>query len=155
MANVGEIKVVVTDSSNSHGMTSSGVTNVQQRLVQKENLDSKFQVVSNSLNFPTATSIAYLVSSAKQAGSMALSNVGRYTGNSQMQTSISNLLQGAGLGVALYSHPIAALTSVAFSTTQTILEEEFRKKQEQISLNISRSRNGYTDAKSILTSRRH
>lgn len=155
MANVGEIKVVITESSNTETITPNGQTQVSQSYSQKKDLTSKTKIQGQGLSIPEATSIAYLVSTAKQAGSMALSNVGRYTGSSETQTNVSNLMQGVGLGVALYAHPIAALTSVAFTMTQTILDEEFRKKQEQMSLNINRSRNGYTDAKSILTSRRH
>lgn len=154
MANTGEIKVVITDSTNSQNSILNNQSIGSQSYKQKEDLKSKFSIGS-TLNLPTATSIAYLVSTAKQAGTMALANVGKYTGSSQTQVRVSNLMQGVGLGMALYSHPVAAITSAAFSISQTVLDEEFRKKQEQMYLNTSRSRNGYTDAKSILTSRRH
>lgn len=175
MPGSGEVKVIITDTSSSSVATSGGTSTPavapssgagsnkpknpykQTTNIKKLNdsVNKTNEKQGESINLGEIGAITYLVSTAKQAGSMALANVGRYTGSNQAQTEVNNWMQGIGLGVALYSHPVAALTSIAFTATQTIMEEEFRKRQESMQLSISRARAGYTDTKSILTSRRH
>ena len=181
MANQGQINVVITDNTTSGASTSvPGSSNPispggggqvvvpSTPSTPQESPNRPYTPTSNVINLNPAieseaarisvsstAAIAYLVQNVKQAGSMALSNVGKYSGSNQTQTSVNNLLQGAGLMFALYKSPIAALTASAFSITQTILDERFRRKEESLQLSITRSRNGYSDAKSILTSRRH
>lgn len=163
MPQTGEVKIIITDSRGNTSVDDGGSSEPTNPYVQTTNLKKKNGAVNTSGSVSNTSpaslteigAISYLVSTAKQAGSMALANVGRYTGSVQAQVQVNNAMQYVGLGVALYSHPIAALTSIAFSATQTIMDENFRKKQESMQLSISRARAGYTDTKSILTSRRH
>lgn len=157
----GEVKVIITDSRGNSSIEDGYPSQPTNPYNQTTNLKKKNAAVNTSSSDVSRASlteigaVTYLVSTAKQAGSMALANVGRYTGSVQTQIQVNNVMQTIGLGVALYSHPIAALTSIAFSATQTIMDENFRQKQENMQLSISRARAGYTDTKSILTSRRH
>lgn len=164
MPNSGEVKVIITDTSgtiqattpNGSGVkTGSGNPYKQTPNISAKNASVDIEGSSGKVSLGETAGVAYLVSTVKQAGSMALANVGRYKGSTQAQTSVNNALQGVGIGLALYQHPVAALTSIAFTTVQTIMDEEFRKKQEKMQLANLRARNGYTDTKSILTSRRH
>ena len=157
----GEVKVIITDSRGNSSIEDGIPSQPTNPYSQTTNLKKKNAAVNTNSNNSSPASITeigavtYLVSTAKQAGSMALANVGRYTGSVQNQVKVNNVMQTIGLGVALYTHPIAALTSIAFSATQTIMDENFRQKQESMQLSLSRARSGYTDTKSILTSRRH
>lgn len=147
----GEVKVIITDSTNT-----TSVEFDKNAYSQKANLSSLTSVAKTSgLTVPSAVNVSYLVSTVKQAGSMALANVGKYTGSTEVQTNVNNLVYGIGLGVALYTNPVAAITATTFNVTQTMLNEKFRRTQENMQLSVNRMRNGYTDTKSILTSRRH
>ena len=112
---------------------------------KEQGKESKWQSLANSV----------VVAEGKRYAMLALSNVGRYTGNSLLQARINNTIEAVGLGVVAVTNPALALTSATFSVVQTTINETFRRKEEQVSLASARLRNGYTDAKSITTSRRH
>lgn len=83
------------------------------------------------------------------------SNIGKWTGNSQNQQKINNIKELFGVGVAFAVNPILGSVNLALNVGTKVIDEMWRLDQEQKSLAQARARNGYTDVKSITTSRRH
>lgn len=145
----GEVRVIVTSEGSATTLTSSPP--------QIQSPNSSGGVVQTS-NKSIARSMAFF-SASVQIGSQLLNyqlaNVGKYSGNSYRQTQYNNLFQGIGLGAMFMLNPYSALGLSAYSLLTTVREESFKRKQEQLNLEVERAKNGYTDTKSVLSSRRH
>lgn len=170
MASEQIIKVVVTDeigkSGNGGGVVNTNVTSpkVSTPKASVGSMTTKTQVKqatptsgkgNAASNAKFAKSMAGVYSVAKSISNQVLSNVGTYTGNSHNQTKVNNVMQGVGLGMLAYANPYAAIATAAIQVGSTIYQENRRQKMETISMSNARARNGYSDSKSILTSRRH
>lgn len=92
---------------------------------------------------------------AMQSFNYAKSNVGKWTGNSQNQRTVDNLSQLVSTGMAFAINPMLGAASLAVNIGTRAIDEQWRLQMEQKNLSQLRARNGYTDTKSILTSRRH
>lgn len=142
------IKVIVSDQVSGSGAPSdvSVVSDKKQVLVNN-------RASSSNSKFSKKMIGAYQV--VKTVSNQILANVGTYTGDSKAQTKINNIQTAVGLGIIAYMSPTAALTTAAISTVSTVRNEIRRQKMEDISLYNQRAKNGYSDSKSILISRRH
>lgn len=83
------------------------------------------------------------------------SNIGKWTGNSQKQQVVNNIKELFGVGMAFAVNPVLGGINLALSVGTRAIDEQWRLQMEQKNLSQLRARNGYTDTKSILTSRRH
>lgn len=140
-----EIKIIVTGDG---GTTT--ISKPQATIAPGAKQGSKPSVSNGSM-----LKLAVGVQAARQVSNYALSNVGKYTGDSVLQQKINNAQQ-LGTTIAMFAiSPALGAISTAFAVGSTIAEETFRRKQEQLTLSVSRARNGYTDTASIVNSRRH
>ena len=144
------VRVIVSEDESGQGFTSTNTSTLQPATNQVQ--EPKAQ---KSMSIQTSRVLAGAYSTLKTVSSQILSNVGTYTGDNLLQTKINNIQQATSTGIMLAINPIAGLTNIAINVGSTIWQEEFRKKQESISLSVSRAKAGYTDTASILISRRH
>lgn len=98
---------------------------------------------------------AMVISEGKRYAKYIASNVGKYSGDSALQTQVNNTIEGASLAVGFVTNPYMTAATSTFSITKSLAEGTFERLQEKNRTDIERARNGYTDTKSIVTSRRH
>lgn len=98
---------------------------------------------------------ALIVAEGKRYAKYAASNIGKYTGDSELQTQVNNGIEGASLIVGFTTNPYMTAATTVFSIVKTLVDGTFERLQERNRTEIARARNGYTDTKSIVTSRRH
>lgn len=92
---------------------------------------------------------------AGQALSYTTSNVGKWTGDSRLQAKINMGMNAVGLGVAFAVNPVLGAISLTSMVVTSSLDRMWQNNEEQLRLQGQRARNGYSDIKSIFTSRRH
>lgn len=116
----------------------------QQQLAVEESSEKRGAIVGQIVN-----------SQVKQFVSYGLSNVGKWSGNSYNQVRVNDTIQGVSLVQSIANSPAIGISQAAFNIAISCLNEINRVKQENRILKVERAKNGYTDTKSILTSRRH
>ena len=72
------------------------------------------------------------------------SNVGKYTGSSFKQTAVNNAQTLFETGAMFVMNPLLAVANVGMQLGTTAIEENFRKKQESVTIAQQRARAGYT-----------
>lgn len=72
------------------------------------------------------------------------SNVGKYTGSGFKQTAVNNAQTLFETGAMFVMNPLLAVANVGMQLGTTAIEENFRKKQESVSVAQARARAGYT-----------
>jgi hypothetical protein len=72
------------------------------------------------------------------------SNVGKYTGNSAYQTTVNNAQTLFETGAMFLVNPLLGAANVGMQLATTAIDENFRRKQESVSLAQARARAGYT-----------
>ena len=104
----------------------------------------------------TASTVkAMVIAEGKRYAKYAASNVGKYTGDSALQTQVNNGIEGASLMIGFAANPYITAAVVVFNTIKTLIDGAYERLQEKNRTDIARARNGYTDTESIVTSRRH
>lgn len=98
---------------------------------------------------------AMVVAEGKRYAKYIASNVGKYSGDSSLQTQVNNSIEGASLAVGFVTNPYMTAAASTFSIIKTLVDGTFERLQEKNRTEAARARNGYTDSKSIVTSRRH
>lgn len=157
----GEIKVVVEDVSSSTAKETKVVNPLQQSADAQKVVDKAVGTTKGKSDSGTASSMAsnidamYLFGVAKQTGMQVLGGMGGYIGDQVYQQRVSNTVQGAALGYSMLQHPMATSIIMGTQAVTTIISERQRRHEERDALRIARARNGYSDLKSITTSRRH
>lgn len=97
-----------------------------------------------------------MVRQVKQYALWGLGSIGTMSGDSYLQTQVNNGIEAASLGVEMVTDPVSASLSMLFTMVKTMADEIFRIKKENITLSVSRHRNGYSSSEEIIaTSRRH
>ena len=158
----GEIKVVVEDVSSSTTKETKVVNPLQQSADAQKVVDKavgttkgKSDSTSSSSSMASNIDAMYLFGVAKQTGMQVLGGMGGYIGDQVYQQRVSNTVQGAALGYSMLQHPMATTIIMGTQAVTTIISERQRRHEERDALRIARARNGYSDLKSITTSRRH
>lgn len=118
------------------------------------NVDPNIRFVENDSSISSVVK-SMIVSEATKYAQFATSNVGSFTGSSRTQTRLSNAISGAGIVASFVVNPYLAIANTAYNFTTTIINENHKVNVDKLNTTVSRIKNGYTDTKSILATRRH
>ena len=151
MAQEGEVKVIVTTSESTEEIT-GGVPQVQG---MQENSSGVVMQPSRKAEIRSMALFTIAMQIGSQSLNYMLSNVGKYRGNTYRQVTLDNKIQGVSLATMFAASPTAGIMASITNIMQTVLEESFKRKQEQVDLSVRRAKNGYSDLSSIVSSRRH
>ena len=138
---------------------SSGVENPNKTPEQSPSTPSAPQTPQweNGSNEQSTSSAvkALVIAEGKRYAKYAASNVGKYTGDSALQTQVNNGIEGATLMIGFVTNPYITAAVAVFNVVKTLVDGTFERLQEKNRTEMARARNGYTDTESIVTSRRH
>lgn len=81
------------------------------------------------------------------------SNVGRYTGNSHNQQVVNNVQQGFQYAAMFAINPYLAIGTLAVGGIQYALDENWRRKTENVSLSQAQARAGYSSSSDVVSRR--
>ena len=91
---------------------------------------------------------------AQRSFSYVTSNIGKWTGNSQNQQKVNNVMQVASLGMLAIINPYVAITSVALSLATTAIDEAYDRKWNIKAVTQAQARAGYSSTDEVV-GRRH
>ena len=130
------IKVVIKDETGQQEV-SVGTGNAQSEL--NKNTIKNTQVKSNQRSTEIAAAGTFI---AMQTANYVTSNIGKWSGRQQTQTTINNAKRVAGYGMALAANVWLGLAVIAVDGATTIADYMYDRKWEQIRSNQAKARNG-------------
>ena len=142
-----EIRVIIEDKTGNGGGTVENLT------PQKASTNASAQTAEGTINKSYVKGLAVTSLVASGAFNYATSNVGKYTGSSHNQNLVDNIQQGIQLGAMAIVNPYLAIGSVALQAVTSILDENWRKRQESVELGQARARAGYSSSDAVTSGR--
>lgn len=116
-----------------------------------ENSSMSHNSSGSSSLIKTASVVGFQISNS--ISNYVSSRLGEWAGDDLISINFNNASTLINYGSLIAFNPVLGTISVAAQGTSFFLEQYRKEQKESISLNQQRSRNGYTDTKSILTSR--
>ena len=130
------IKVVIKDETGQQEV-SVGTGSTQSEL--NKNTIKNTQVKSNQRSTEIAAAGTFI---AMQTANYVTSNIGKWSGRQQTQTTINNAKRVAGYGMALAANVWLGLAVIAVDGATSIADYMYDRKWEQIRSNQAKARNG-------------
>lgn len=135
-----QIKVLITDETNSSGSTSSvGGSATKSSLVNEKGKIKSSDVASSD---KSSKSLAVASMIATQMFNYATSNVGKWTGSTRKQTSINNARQIIGIGAMAYVSPLVAIANVGVNLATTAIDTAYEERWDRYSKENARRKAG-------------
>ena len=131
------IKVVIKDETGQQEV-SVGTGSATQSELNKNTIKNT-QVKSNQRSTEIAAAGTFI---AMQTANYVTSNIGKWSGRQQTQTTINNAKRVAGYGMALAANVWLGLAVIAVDGATSIADYMYDRKWEQIRSNQAKARNG-------------
>lgn len=129
-----------------HDQVGSGANQIGA--IQNENITPARAMQQNSNNTASKNIMAtkgMVVASVVASGTFnyITSNVGNYTGNSQTQQQINNMMELGQSGALFFLNPTMAIANVGLKLGTTAIDENIRKSKASVGLAQAQARAGY------------
>lgn len=135
-----QIKVTITDETGGSSSVSSSSSTPSNTTINKKNGSIKSKEVKKNQDDSKALAVASMIGS--QAFNFMTSNVGKWTGSTQTQTNISNMMQLVSIGAMAYVSPAIAIANVGINLATTAMDTAYEQRWDAYQKEYNRLRVG-------------
>lgn len=135
-----QVKVLITDDrGTSESVVSSSATPVSTTINKKNGSVNSKDVRENK---SVSKGIAVATMIGTQAFSYMTSNVGKWTGSTQMQQNVNNALEVVSIGAMAYASMPIALAYMGINLAKTAIDTNYEQQWDNLSKENARKRAG-------------
>lgn len=135
-----QIKVTITDETGGSSSVSSSSSTPVSTTINKKNGSINSKEVKENQTSSKALAVASMIGS--QAFNFMTSNVGKWTGSTQTQTNISNMMQLVSIGAMAYVSPAIAIANVGINLATTAMDTAYEQRWDAYQKEYNRLRVG-------------
>lgn len=135
-----QIKVTITDETGGTSSVSSSSSTPVSTTINKKNGSIKSKEVKKNQDDSKTLAVASMIGS--QSFNYMTSNVGKWTGSTQTQTNISNMMQLVSIGAMAYVSPAIAIANVGINLATTAMDTAYEQIWDAKQKNYNKLRVG-------------